>query len=362
MKLLFTLFTAGLFSLNAASQASAVIFSEMGENFTAFLNGQKQNNVAANNVRMDNLTGEFYQLRVDFEDASIKDITANMAVQAGTEVTYVLKLNKKGEHVLRYFAEAPMGGSPAVSPSVQPAFDDNIVEQDHQVIEVETDYDVMVPEPEVEITVVETTTVKTSKPQPAKTPAPGTGDGKVGISINVDGTTMEMDMNVNGVQMDMDVDGMDTEMEMDVNQTQTVTTTTKTTTTRSNTKTQVDVVEPEVAPVAKPVRYSMPGYNGPVGCDWPMESNEFSEALESIRGKSFSDSKMTLAKQITKGRCVTASQVKEIMNALDFEGDKLEYAKFAHDFTFDQGNYYKVNDAFGFESSIDELNEYLESK
>jgi hypothetical protein len=40
----------------------------------------------------------------------------------------------------------------------------------------------------------------------------------------------------------------------------------------------------------------------------------------------------------------------------------LEFAKFAYAYTYDQGNYYKVNDVFGFESSIRDLEEYLKRK
>ena len=46
----------------------------------------------------------------------------------------------------------------------------------------------------------------------------------------------------------------------------------------------------------------------------------------------------------------------DIMMAFDFEASKVEFAKFAYGHTYDVNNYYKVNDAFEFESSIDELN------
>jgi hypothetical protein len=36
----------------------------------------------------------------------------------------------------------------------------------------------------------------------------------------------------------------------------------------------------------------------------------------------------------------------------------LEYAKFTHPFCFNPENYWKVNDVFEFESSIDELNAF----
>jgi hypothetical protein len=48
-----------------------------------------------------------------------------------------------------------------------------------------------------------------------------------------------------------------------------------------------------------------------------------------------------------------------MMGQLDFEDTKLQYAKFAYNKTYDIGNYYKLNDAFDFSSSIDELNAYI---
>ena len=38
-----------------------------------------------------------------------------------------------------------------------------------------------------------------------------------------------------------------------------------------------------------------------------------------------------------------------------------DFAKYAYGYTFDLGNYYKLNDAFTFESSISELNNYVNS-
>ena len=105
--------------------------------------------------------------------------------------------------------------------------------------------------------------------------------------------------------------------------------------------------------------YVMRGYNGPIGCPWPMDDNQFADALRSVSSKSFDDDKFTVAKQITGSNCLTADQVKRMMLEIDFESTRLDYAKFAYNRTFDLGNYYKLNDAFDFSSSIDELNEYI---
>ncbi|NQX93311.1 MAG: DUF4476 domain-containing protein, partial [Flavobacteriales bacterium] len=98
------------------------------------------------------------------------------------------------------------------------------------------------------------------------------------------------------------------------------------------------------------------------GCEGPVDEMSFAQMKKSIAGKTFEDSKFTLAKQIAQSNCLWAEQVKEIMMLFDFEDTKLEFAKLAYDSTVDQGSYYIVNDAFEFELTIDELNEYLEMR
>ncbi|MBU0763999.1 MAG: DUF4476 domain-containing protein [Bacteroidetes bacterium] len=90
-----------------------------------------------------------------------------------------------------------------------------------------------------------------------------------------------------------------------------------------------------------------------------MTDGEFLAAKQSIRSKDFEDSKLTIAKQIINAKCLTTLQVKEIMLLFDFEDTRLQFAKYAYGYTYDLSNYYLLNDAFEFESSIDELNDYI---
>jgi len=108
-----------------------------------------------------------------------------------------------------------------------------------------------------------------------------------------------------------------------------------------------------------PNQYVLPGYNGAYGCPRPMAPGDFEQAKASISSKNFEDSKLTIAKQIIQSNCLLSSQVKEIMLIFSFEDTRLDFAKFAYAYTLDLGNYYKVNDAFTFELSIDELNKYI---
>ena len=109
-------------------------------------------------------------------------------------------------------------------------------------------------------------------------------------------------------------------------------------------------------------REGYPSYHGPCGCPRPIGRRSFDQALASIDSKSFESSKLTIAKQVTSSNCLLAEQVKQIMKLFTFESDKLEYAKYAYKYTWDLNNYFLLNDAFQFESSIEELNQYIEGK
>lgn len=103
-------------------------------------------------------------------------------------------------------------------------------------------------------------------------------------------------------------------------------------------------------------------YTGPRGCPRPMEPHSFGQALESISSKSFESSKLTIAKQIVGSNCLLCRQVREIMKLFTFESNRLEFAKYAYKYTWDINNYFLLNDAFEFESSIEELNRFISSR
>jgi len=109
--------------------------------------------------------------------------------------------------------------------------------------------------------------------------------------------------------------------------------------------------------------YRYPGYNGPIGCPGvPMEPIDFNDAKRSVTSKDFPNEKMKIAQQIVRNHCMLVDQVKSLMLAFDFENDRLKLAKFAYDYTHDIGNYYKLNDAFDFPNTVDQLDDYVKTK
>jgi len=201
----------------------------------------------------------------------------------------------------------------------------------------------------VPATVTTTTTTSSS--------SVGTNTNGVSMGVNVDDANVGVGANANGVSMGVHVNdadaGVNFNMDVNIGGNNTGTTTyseTTTTTTSVNTGNASETV------------VYVPGYSGNVGCPIPMTPQDFQNARNTISSKSFDDSKLAIAKQIINSNCLTSAQVKDLMILLDFESSKLDFAKYCYGYTYDLGNYYIVNDAFDFDSSADELNEYINAR
>jgi len=153
----------------------------------------------------------------------------------------------------------------------------------------------------------------------------------------------DMDMNINMGGMGMGID-----MNVSVR---------TTTTTTGN----VQMMDPGFAPapVAAPAHYIMPGYNGPIGCPWPMDQGQFAGVRQSVASKTWDESRIAIAKQVIGSNCLLSSQVRDLMTVMQWEETRLDLAKFAYGYTYDIGNYWQLNDAFEWEQSIEELNAFI---
>lgn len=315
MKKLFILTALTLFNLASFAQlkTNIVVFSEQGEQFYLVLNGIQQNAEAQTNVKVTDLIQPYYKVKIMFPDGNQPQIDKNINFNQGTETTFCLKKNKKGEYVLRWQSEVPIAQAPPPTPN--------------QNVVVYTTTPPPAASTSVTYTETSTTVVNGNPP---------TGDNvSMGVNINDNETGVNINMNMNA-------GGTSTQSSSY--------TSTTTTTTSSGTYSET--------PPAQQV-YVMPGYNGPTGCAWPMDDNQFSSAYSSVASKDFDDSKLIIAKQIIGSNCLTCNQVKQMMLLLDFEDNRLDLAKFAYGYTYDIGNYYMLNDAFDFESTIEELDEYV---
>lgn len=326
-----------LFAITAAyaQNNNLVVFSEGGERFYLILNGIKQNAKPETNVKVTGLNAQNYKAKIIFESQGLPDYNQNVWLMSGgnavsnTEFTYALK-KKKDSYKLAPMSEAPISVDAAPAPN--------------QTVVTYTTTEPVVTTTPVSNTSSTTTTTTTTTAPTTTTTTTGTGTtDNVSIGVNVNGVGMNMNVNIN--------DG--TGMTGTSSSTTTTSTTYSSTVTSSSSGTTSNVTP---APTSTTTTTTTTA-----GCVNPMGSSDFADAKKSISSKSFEDSKITMAKQVIKANCLSTTQVKEIMMLFSFEDTKLDLAKFAYDRTTDPNNYYKLNDAFTFESSIEELDKYVES-
>jgi hypothetical protein len=304
MKKYYLLFLLFVSVLKTYSQSSnLVLFSEDGYRFYAIMNGVRQNEKAQTNVKITGITFPNFVLKIIFENERLGSLDKTIYLSnINVEDTYNIKFKSDGKGVIRFLSTSPL----AINYTPQP---------NEQVVVYHT-------QPYTVGTTTQTTTTTTT--------------------TNNLNNNLNMNVGINGIGMNINVS--DPMFDNDMSQTTTTHTTTTTTTTNGSNMSQTQNV------------YVMPGYSGPTGCGWPVTEQEFGNIRNSITSKTFEDSKLTIAKQVVQNRCLFASEVREIMMMFTFENSKLDFAKFAYRYTYDIGNYYKVNDAFEFESSIDDLN------
>ena len=312
MKKYITLILISFLSIGAFAQTNNLIFfNQSGYPFYVIMNGLRMNEAPLTNLRLTEITPSNYKVKVVFEDINLGEVDKTIFLEPDYEVSMEVKQNKKGAWVLRMISAVPINQAPP-APRGQ-----TVIVYGSPAVGTTSS-----------TTVVEETTVTTN----------GLGSS---TTVVESGDNLDVNMNVGGIGVDMNVNvGGNVSTSTGMGSTTTTTTTTTTT----------GYAEP------MPTGGTVVMEGDPC---YPMNPNDFQGAKSSIASKSFSDSKMTMAKQITKTNCMLAHQVKEIMEVFDFESDRLEYAKFAYPYCADQNNYYKVNDAFEFESSIDDLSESI---
>jgi len=112
----------------------------------------------------------------------------------------------------------------------------------------------------------------------------------------------------------------------------------------------------------QPPIYTGPTYTGPCNCQQPMGREAFQRALTTVQSQTFDNTRMDIAKGIARSNCLLASDVKALTAAFQFENNRLEFAKFAYDYTLDLSHYFEVAGAFDFEHTRTELMSYIQRR
>lgn len=102
-----------------------------------------------------------------------------------------------------------------------------------------------------------------------------------------------------------------------------------------------------------------PGSAANNNCFSAMSGADYSRLQASVKSKSFGKDQVAIGKQAVQSNCLTAEQIKGIMKIMSFDDTRLEFAQLAYPTCYDKQNFYQVNDAFAFPSSVEKLNKAL---
>ncbi|MCX8081742.1 MAG: DUF4476 domain-containing protein [Bacteroidia bacterium] len=293
------------------AQNDLVIFTSGQERFKVILNGVPQNVEFQSNVRITRVTQPKVQARIKFENERIQDVVQpiffmwNSEQKRNWEFIYQLKKTKSGKWKLFLYSADPMNG--IVEPQV-PEGQISVPYHDDNEWIYHPPANPSSPSPQQQ-TVTTSTVVSTGNQ----------GSGGAGIQIIVPGSQGSVTFQTSG-------------------QTSQTITTSTTITTHSN---------------------SAHSNNPHQAC--LVNASRFENIKAQIKSKNFENSKLEIAKQIARSNCLKSEQIREIMRLFGFENSRLEFAKYAYKFTLDKQNYFLVNDAFEFETSIDELNKHIQN-
>ena len=300
--------------------ANLTIFSEDGAKFFLVLNGERYNDVAQTNIRIEELPNPYYNCKVIFEDKSLPAITksALMLTDAnGTmqDVTYRIKKDNKGKNVLRFFSFVP----------------------------------------------AQQNMVRPSNCATYRFGAPNMLIGANPMSVSSTTTTIQQTTSNPAANVNINLGGVGVNMNVGAAHPMGGTVTTTTTTTTSNGFVQDEFVDDGFQQNDGRSQRRNMNNNRRGGCNMAMNSNNFEEAKRTIADNGFDETKLSTAKQIVSSNCLNTNQILVLLKLFSFEESKLDFAKYAYDFCLDRNNYFKIANVFSFESSKTELNNYVQS-
>ncbi len=94
-----------------------------------------------------------------------------------------------------------------------------------------------------------------------------------------------------------------------------------------------------------------------------VNTSDYSDIKRRLSAVSFDNEKINLAKSILRTkRCFTTDQIAGLATLFSFSSSRVDFVKFAYDYTKDVDNYYKLTDVFSFSSDKNEILEFIESK
>ncbi|UYZ62179.1 DUF4476 domain-containing protein [Hymenobacter weizhouensis] len=92
-----------------------------------------------------------------------------------------------------------------------------------------------------------------------------------------------------------------------------------------------------------------------------LSPQEADELLQTVQRQSFDDNKLALIREALHETSLPADDARRLVSTISFDRNRIELAKYLYTRVADRQNFYRVYDVFQFQSSIREVQQYIES-
>ena len=90
-----------------------------------------------------------------------------------------------------------------------------------------------------------------------------------------------------------------------------------------------------------------------------MSPPEVAALVQALQRRSFDSSRLDIAKQALRQTVIRADDFRQVLRAFDFDASRTELATFGYQYVADRQNFYRVYDAFDFESNARSVQQAL---
>lgn len=353
----FYTFLISAFFLNSivAQNNDVIVFAEDAVPFYVFVDGMKQNEKAATNVKLTDLNTDRINLKIVFEAEYIDPVSKNIWLGDADKkfsnmlLKFSLVKAKKG-YKLKWFDMVKKETAPVVVAANTPTPATNVpvakptatqivvketvtttttnnVDNVNMNTGISTD-----PNMNMNLNMNMNVNENTNQAQPV---TPESQSINLNMNVNINENT-SLNNNL-GMNANMNVSGNNLGNAEAVSNSSTTTTTTTTTTSGMGHTNQVVVP----APIND------------------CEVQNINSILSAVENESFKSDRMRMAKQATRNKCLSVGQIKQLLEKFSFEDSKLEFAKHAYTKCTNKDDYYMISDSFTFSSSKSELNDFI---
>lgn len=318
MKLKYFLVAFFIFvNLNVFSQSSNFILftNNPAQKFRLIINGNLQINTFEESVRVENVEAGIYQIRVVFENRFLGYIEKTVNVRPNTEKIYTFVQQKplQGRRRIEHGA----GSSPLALELVS------------ELPRFSVDDEYMGDENDANDAVSYTTT---QSPE-------GTNGGIKYENGNVviGNESNNISIGTKGIDFNIDIDNIIEKIATENGENN------KRNNSRPNQNNEIVEISD----------------NQNTNCTPSFNDTQFLQITKSLEREAMESKRLSAAKYVCNNNYLLTKQVRDIVHLFNFENNRVEFAKFAYSRVADKENYALLLDSFKFETSKQEIKEYI---